>query len=62
MSITEGWTRKPFKSYTPGIPVTFNITKTEDALYIDNGQEYKEFPNTKKGWADLCETLKDFEP
>lgn len=73
MSITPGWKPKKFKAYTPGIPVTFSITVdrmvTHDhtassvgTLYLDNGQEYKDFPDTKEGWAALCDTLKGFEP
>jgi hypothetical protein len=74
MSLTPGWKPKAFKAYTPGIPVSFSITvqrarpKTGGAgpavgcYYLDNGSEFKEFPETKEGWRDLCDELKNFEP
>lgn len=62
MSLTPGWEPKPFKAYTPGVSITFSITQDGNFYYIDNGQEFKKFPETKEGWSDLCETLKGFEP
>lgn len=62
MSLTPGWKEKEFKSYTPGIPVTFNITESDSAYFLDNGSEYKDFPRTKTGWTDLCDELKNLEP
>ncbi len=63
MSLTPGWLPKEFKAYTPGVPVTFNITEKEDGpdegYYLDNGQEYKRFPRTKAGWQALMDTLKE---
>ena len=62
MSLTPGWKEKEFMDFLPGLPVTFNLTKTQEWLYLDNVGEYAEFPNNKQGWSDLCDRLKDLEP
>ena len=62
MSITEGWLPKDPKAFCPGIEIKFDLTMTDDAIYLDNGQEYKKFPNTTPGWMDCCEALMDLEP
>lgn len=62
MSTTPGWKPKEFKAYTPGIPVGFNLTRDSNLYYLDNGQEFKDFPNTQAGWELLCEELKGMEP
>ncbi len=62
MSLTPGWEEKDFESKTPGIQISFDVSRDENFYYLDNGSEFKRFPNTKAGWQDLCESLKSFEP
>jgi hypothetical protein len=58
MSLTPGWKPKPFKAYTPGVPVPFNVTGDGKLYYIDNGSEFKECSS----WEEVCEELKRLEP
>ena len=38
------------------------VRMTGNFYYLDNGSEFKSYPATKEGWADLCEDLKEFVP
>lgn len=62
MSITPGWEEKEFDDLCPGLPVAFEITQDQEFYYLNNGQEFKKWPNTKEGWSDLCDELKSFTP
>jgi hypothetical protein len=62
MSLTPGWEEKDFEAATPGLPVTFDITQDNDFYYLDNGSEFKKWPNTYDGWTELCEELKGMAP
>lgn len=71
MSLTPGWTAKPFGKPTPGFPIGgFDITHVpkdyrigaEAGYYLNNGSEFKHFLDTDQGWADLCDELKEFVP
>ena len=53
MSDTPGWTEKEPMDYAPGVPVTFLISQDTGGYYLDNMSEFKKFPPTPQGWADL---------
>ena len=63
MSLTPGWTEKS-KDHSIGIQaLTCELIRFNGASYfLDNGSEFKEYPRTKAGWADLCDDLKEFLP
>ena len=62
MSLTPGWEPKEMYLECPGDDINITLTMDDQFYFIDNHSEFKPFPRTKEGWADLCDTLKGFEP
>ena len=67
MSLTPGWIAedKDLRMYRIVVPQSrvgemIGVYKYE--YILDNASEYKMFPRTKEGWAELCECLKQFTP
>lgn len=61
MALPPGWKPKKFKDYCPGKHITIAWSYDDTHYYLDNGEEFIDFPRTTDGWESLCDELKKME-